>query len=52
MKVAWANLKNQNKYLLIDKKKQENGGKVTVKLACDKNRVAAAECSQSFSESD
>ena len=53
LKVAWADLKNQNKYLFIDKKKQEIDDRATaVKLACDKNIVAAAEYSQSFSEND
>ena len=52
MKVAWADLKNQNKYSFIDKKKHEDGVTVTVKLARDKDIVAAAEYSESFSESD
>ena len=52
MKVAWADLKNQNKYSFIDKKKHKDGVMVTVKLACDKDMVAAAEYSKSFSESD
>ena len=51
MKVAWADLKNQNKYLFIDKKKHEDGVTVTVKLECDKDRVAA-EYGESFSEGD
>ena len=52
MKAAWVNLKNQNKYSVIDKKKHKDGVTVTVKLACYKDIVAAAEYSKSFSESD
>ena len=54
MKVAWANLKNQNKYSFIDNKKHEDGVTVTVKLACGKDidTVAAAEYSENFCESD
>ena len=52
MKVAWTNLKNQNKYSLIDKKKHEDGVTVTEKLACDKDTVAAAEYSESLFEND
>ena len=47
----WADLKNQNKPLFIDKKKHQGGFTVTVKLACDKD-IVAAEHSESFSESD
>ena len=36
LKAAWANLKNQNKYSFIDKKKYKHGVRITVKLACDK----------------
>ena len=55
MKVAWAELQNQDKFLMIIyKRKHEDDVTVTVKLACDKD-IAAAECpteySQSFSES-
>ena len=55
MKVAWAELQNQDKFLMIIyKRKDEDDVTVTVKLACDKD-IAAAECpteySQSFSES-
>ena len=55
MKVAWAELQNQDKFLMIIyKRKHEADVTVTVKLACDKD-IAAAECpteySQSFSES-
>ena len=42
MKVAWADLKNQNKYSFIDKKKHNDGVTVTVKLACGKDIRAAA----------
>ena len=52
MKVAWTDLKNQNKHLFIDKKVHKDGVTVTVKLACDKDIVASAEYSESFSESD
>ena len=52
MKVAWASLKIKNKYSFIDKKKLEDGVTVTVKLACDKDIVAAAAYSECFSESD
>ena len=52
MKLAWADLKNQNKYSFINKKKHEDGVTLTVKLGCDKDIVAAAEYSESFSESD
>ena len=38
--------------LFIPKKKHENGVTVTVKLACDKDIVAAAEYSENFSEGD
>ena len=48
----WADLKNQNKYSFINKKKHEDGVTLTVKLGCDKDIVAAAEYSESFSESD
>ena len=44
-------MKYQNRFLFIDKKKQKDDDMVTVKLACDKG-IAAAEYSQSFSESD
>ena len=47
----WPHLKNQNKPSFIDKKKYEGGVTVTVKLACDKD-IVAAEYSESFSESD
>ena len=43
MKVAWVDLKNQNKYLFQD------GGTATENLACDKYIVAAAEYNESFS---
>ena len=43
---------NQNKYSFIDKKKCKDGVMVTVKLACDKDIVAAAEYRKSFCESD
>ena len=43
MKVAWADIRNQNKCLFIDKTKHKDGVTVTVKLACDKDIVAAAE---------
>ena len=49
LKVAWAYLKNPNKYLFIDKKKYEDGATVTVNLACDKDIVGAAEYNESFS---
>ena len=52
MKVAWADLKNQNKHLFIDKKKQKDGFTVTVKLLFDKDIVAVAEYNKSCSESD
>ena len=52
MKVAWTDLKNQNKHSFIDKKIHKDGVTVTVKLACDKDIVASAEYSESFSESD
>ena len=52
LKAARAGLKNQNKYLFIDKKKHKDCITVTVKLACDKDIVAAAEYSECFSESD
>ena len=52
MKVAWADLKNQNKYSFIDKKEHEDGGAVTVNLACDKDIVVTTEYNESFSESD
>ena len=53
MKIAWANLKNQNKYLLIGKKKYKDGATVAVNLAFTKDIVAAAEYNESFSwESD
>ena len=45
MKVAWADLKNQNKYLFVYMKKHEDGVMVNVKLACVKDVVAAAEYS-------
>ena len=45
MKVAWADLKYENKYLSVHKKKHEDGVTVTVKLACDKDIVATAEYS-------
>ena len=48
----WADLKNQNKYSFINKKKHEDGVTLTVKLGCDKDIVAAAEYSERFSESD
>ena len=48
----WVDLKNQNKYSVIDEKKHKDGVAVTVKLACYKDIVAAAEYSKSFSESD
>ena len=51
MKVAWADLKNHNKFSIIEKRKPEDGAAVTVKLACFRD-IAAAEYSQSFSESD
>ena len=38
--------------MIIDKRKHEDGVMVTVKLTCDKDMAAAAEYSQSFSESD
>ena len=38
--------------LFIPKKKHENGVTVTVKLACDKDIVAAAEYSENFSEGE
>ena len=44
MKVSWANLKNQNKYSFIDKKKHKDGVTDTVKLTCGKDVVAAAVC--------
>ena len=50
MKVAWADLKNQNKHLPIDKKKLKDDVTVTIKLAWDKTIVAAVEYSESFSE--
>ena len=37
MKVVWADLKNQNKYSFINKKKHEDGVTLTVKLGCDKD---------------
>ena len=43
---------NQNKYLFIDKEKQRDGVTITVKLACGKGIVAAAEYRKSFCESD
>ena len=52
LKFAWADLKNQNKYSFIDRKKHKDGVTVTVNLACDKDIVAAAEYNESFSESD
>ena len=52
MKAVWADLKNQNKYSFINKKKHEDSVTVTVKLACDKVIVVAAEYSKSFSESN
>ena len=52
MKVAWADLKNQNKNLFKDKKKRKDSVTVTVKSTCYKDIVAAAECNESFSESD
>ena len=52
MKVAWADLKSQNKYSLVDKKKHEDDVTVTVKLACDKDIVVAVEYNESFSERD
>ena len=51
MKVAWAELKNHNKFSIIEKRKPEDGATVTVILACVRD-IAAAEYSQSFSESD
>ena len=45
-------MKNQNKHTFIGKKKHEDGCTVTVKLASDKDIVATAEYSDSFSESD
>ena len=51
MKVAWADLKNQNNFLFTDKKKHKDGVMITIKLACDKD-IAVAEYSQSISESD
>ena len=47
----WADLKNQNKYSFIDKKKHEDGITVTIKLVCT-DKVPAAEYSENFSESD
>ena len=44
-------MKNQNKYLFIEKKKHEDGVTVTMKLICDKGRVAA-EYSESLSGCD
>ena len=52
MKAVWADLKNQNKYSFINKKKHEDSVTVTVKLAYDKVIVVAAEYSKSFSESN
>ena len=52
MKVPWANLKNQNKYSFIDKKKHEDGVTVTEKLAFDKDTEVAAEYSESLFEND
>ena len=51
MKVAWADLKNHNKFSIIEKRKPEDDATVTVKLECVRD-TAAAESSQSFSESD
>ena len=50
MKVDWADLKNGNKHSLKDKKKHKDSVTVTVKLACDKDIVAAAEYSEILSE--
>ena len=52
MKIAWNDLKNQNKHLFTDKKKHEDGFTVTVKVSCDKVIVVAAEYTERFSESD
>ena len=52
LKVAWADLKNQNKYWFIDKEKHKDGVTVTVKLTCGKDIVAAAEYIKNFCESD
>ena len=38
--------------MFVDEKKHEDSVTVTVKFACDKDKVAAAEYSESFSESD
>ena len=38
--------------MFIDKKKHENGVTVTVKLTCDKDIVAAADYTESFSGND
>ena len=43
---------NQTKCSFIDKKKHKDGVTVTVKLACVKDIVAAAEYRKSFCESD
>ena len=51
MKVVQPDLKNQNKFSIIDNRRHKDGVTVTIKLACDKD-IAAAEYSQSFSESD
>ena len=42
LKIAWADLKNQNKRLFKNKKKYEHGLTSIVKLVCDKDIVAAA----------
>ena len=52
MKVAFADLKYQNKHSFKNKKKHEDGVTVIVRFAYDKDMLAAAEYSEIFSETD